>query len=409
MKKFSSLVLVFLGIISIFLVGCSNKNKFIESETFIPLSNVTYPSENKEYINVSQDFVKSVNSTYFEIVEDIVEENDNFVFSPTSLYIALSMLAEGSVDETYNELIEFLEVDDLEELKKLNKSIYENNYYNNDGGKLKIANSLWTRHGLEVGKEYIESLQTNYYGEVYNVDFANEIDQENIRKWINDKTDNFLNINKDNYKISSDLSALLINTLYFNNKWAEEFKKSHTYEDVFYSNEETNAKYMVHTVDSMYKKTEEYLAVSDYFKNGNRIVYLLPNEGKNVYDYLKEDVTTYEGFIGCEATINVPKFKYQKAYELNKVLQNVGVVSVFGGGLDKINSGLSLSRIKQDVGIELSEEGVKAAAVTSGEMVESAGPEEFITVKLNRPFIYYILDSQNTILFVGIINKPEFE
>ena len=408
MKKFSSFILLFIGIVSLFLVGCSEE-KYKESATFVPLSKVTYPSSEKEYLNVSKDLVKSVNNTYFKLAKDIVKEGENFIYSPTSLYIALSMLLEGSVDNTYSELIEFLEVEDLDELRSLNKSIYENNYYDNNGGKLKIANSLWTRHGLEVGKEYIESLQTNYYGEVFNVDFANEIDQENIRKWINNNTDNFLNINKDNYKISKELSALLINTLYFNNKWAEEFKKSSTYDDVFYSSEEIGAKYMVHTVDSMYKKTEDYLAVSDYFKNGNRIVYLLPNEGKNVYDYLTIDVTSYEGFVGCEATINVPKFKYQKAYNLNEVLKGAGIVSVFGGGLDKINSGLSLSNIKQDVGIELSEEGVKAAAVTSGEMVESEGPEEFITVKLNRPFIYYILDSQNTILFVGVINSPKFE
>jgi len=408
MKKFSCFILVFVTLLSLILTGCNSK-EYQESDTFVPLSNVVYPSKEKEYVTISQELVKAVNETYFEIADELVERNDNFVFSPTSLYIALSMLAEGSVNETYEELIKFLNIDNLEDLRALNKSIYENNYYDNKNGKLKIANSLWTRHGLSVGKEYIETLENNYYGEVYNVDFANLVDQENIRKWINNNTDNFLNLNEENYKIDPGLSALLINTLYFNNKWYEEFKEKNTYDDVFYNGEEINAKYMIHTIDSMYKRTSDYLAVMDYFKNGNRIVYLLPNEDKNVYDYLKEDVTTYDGFKGCQATINVPKFKYQKMYSLNDLLKNNGVVSVFGGGLDKINPGLALSNLKQDVGIELSEEGVKAAAVTSGEMVESAGPEEFVTIKLNRPFIYYILDSQNTILFVGVINKPEYK
>ena len=408
MKKFSCFIIVFITLLSLILTGCNN-NEYQESNTFLPLSNVVYPSKEKENVRISQDLVKAVNEMYFEIAEDLVVEKENFIFSPTSLYIALSMLTEGSVNETYEELMDFLNINSLEDLRTLNKGIYENNYYENKDGKLKLANSLWTRHGLNVGKEYIETLETSYYGEVYNVDFANSIDQENIRKWINKNTDNFLNINEDNYKIDSNLSALLINTLYFNNKWQDEFKEKNTYEDYFYNPNEELVKYMVHTIDSMYKRTNEYLAVSDYFKNGNRIVYVLPNEGINVYDLLEEDVTTYDGFNSCQATINVPKFKYQKAYNLNNILQDHGVNGVFGGGLDKINQSLYLSYIEQDVGIELSEEGVKAAAITSGGMCESAGPEEFINVKLNRPFIYYILDNQNVILFVGVINKPQFE
>lgn len=105
--------------------------------------------------------------------------------------------------------------------------------------------------------------------------------------------------------------------------------------------------------------------------------------------------------------ITVPKFKYITKFDLNNTLESVGVKSIFKGGLDNIELGLRVSKIKQVAGIELSEEGVKAAAVTSIDGPTSVEPiDKKVNIKLNRPFIYYILDSNNTILFSGVMNNP---
>lgn len=58
--------------------------------------------------------------------------------------------------------------------------------------------------------------------------------------------------------------------------------------------------------------------------------------------------------------------------------------------------------------IETNEEGTEAAAATIVDVgVTSAGPNDPITIDVNRPFIYVIREtSTNSILFMGRVTDP---
>ena len=405
-KYISGLIVCLLVLIASMLAGCKSK-EYIDSETFEKLSNVTYPnvSEEKTYVNSQQ--TRLINDSYFKIVDNIYKEKENMIYSPASLYMALSLLSEGSTGASYNELVDYLGVNNLEELRKLNKDLYENNYYKNKNGEGKIANSIWVKNGSNINLDYVKRLEESYYAESFKADFSNENDKDNIIRWINNNTNDFLKLTKDNYTIDSSISLLLLNTIYFNNKWSEPFDKSLTRKDTFYSyKNDVEVYFMKHSVESVYASSDDYEMVYDYFHNGNKICYLLPSEGKNVKDYLNVNFMEqkWERVI---LNITVPKFKYITKFDLNNTLESVGVKSIFKGGLDNIELGLRVSKIKQVAGIELSEEGVKAAAVTSIDGPTSVEPiDKKVNIKLNRPFIYYILDSNNTILFSGVMNNP---
>lgn len=405
-KNISGLIVCLLVLIAIMLAGCKSK-EYIDSETFEKLSNVTYPnvSEEKTYVNSQQTLL--INDSYFKIVDNIYKEKENMIYSPASLYMALSLLSEGSTGDSYNELVDYLGVNNLEELRKLNKDLYENNYYKNKNGEGKIANSIWVKNESNINLDYVKRLEESYYAESFKANFSNENDKDNIIRWINNNTNDFLKLTKDNYTIDSSISLLLLNTIYFNNKWSEPFDKSLTRKDTFYSyKNDVEVYFMKHSVKSVYASSDDYEMVYDYFHNGNKICYLLPSEGKNVKDYLNVNFMEqkWERVI---LNITVPKFKYITKFDLNNTLESVGVKSIFKGGLDNIELGLRVSKIKQVAGIELSEEGVKAAAVTSIDGPTSVEPiDKKVNIKLNRPFIYYILDSNNTILFSGVMNNP---
>ena len=405
-KNISGLIVCLLVLIASMLAGCKSK-EYIDSETFEKLSNVTYPnvSEEKTYVNSQQ--TRLINDSYFKIVDNIYKEKENMIYSPASLYMALSLLSEGSTGASYNELVDYLEVNNLEELRKLNKDLYENNYYKNKNGEGKIANSIWVKNGSNINLDYVKRLEESYYAESFKADFSNENDKDNIIRWINNNTNDFLKLTKDNYTIDSSISLLLLNTIYCNNKWSEPFDESLTRKDTFYSyKNDVEVYFMKHSVESVYASSDDYEMVYDYFHNGNKICYLLPSEGKNVKDYLNVNFMEqkWERVI---LNITVPKFKYITKFDLNNTLESVGVKSIFKGGLDNIELGLRVSKIKQVAGIELSEEGVKAAAVTSIDGPTSVEPiDKKVNIKLNRPFIYYILDSNNTILFSGVMNNP---
>lgn len=396
MKKLIIFVLlIFLCVVS----GCSN-NSYNKTSSFKELSKVVYPNNEKENAELSIDYVKKVNDTYFKIVNHIYDENVNFVYSPVSLYMTLSMLSEGATGDSYDELARFLNIDSLEESRMVNKKLFKNNYYKNKEGMTRIANSLWIKNDYLVNDEYIKTLEKDYYSETFNIDFTSREDQENVRKWINKNTNNFLGLNKDNYPIDSKLVSMIINTLYFNNKWEDEFKKTNNYYDKFNNNREVE--YMTHSVNSSYYEGDGFKACYDYFKNENKVLYILPNEGEKVSDYLTLDFTNLK-MSYSNISLHVPKFDYQSNFPLLEALDKLNVKSIKYGGLGKINTGMVISDIHQTARIKFSEEGVEAAAVTRADSCKSVAEQRMFI--LNRPFVYYILDSNNVILFAGVVNN----
>ena len=150
--------------------------------------------------------------------------------------------------------------------------------------------------------------------------------------------------------------------------------------------------------------------------NNNCIKFIFPKETSSVTECLNKDyigkILNYEDGVNVELTLSIPKFKTNSSYMLNDMLSNLGLGSMFndGANFSKISDKeLLVSFVKQDAGIILNEEGVKAAAVTGIGMVESAAPGEHITIVLNRPFIYVITDSHNVPLFVGVVNNPVYQ
>lgn len=395
MKKIFSFL--FILMVSFLFCGCGN-NEEEDLKQNVKKEKVNY--------SLSKEDTNKVNESYFKLVKEIYSEGENLIFSPTSLYVALSMLSEGAVDSSSLELLKYLGVNSLDELREINKIIVNNNDYNNDKGIVRLGNSFWFDNSqTKFNKEYVDILNEYYLAEEYSVNLKDVNDIEKIVKWINDKTNDFLNIKKEDFW-SEDAAAYLINTIYFNNPWETEFNKDNSYSDTFYGASEKEATFMRHTISSTYYKGEGYISFYDYFENGNKICYVLPDEGENVSDYI--DVNPFINQYKI-ATINlsVPKFKYQQKYKLVDALKNVGVSEVFSGGLDKMGEILYVSDITQIAGIEFSEKGVEAAAVTTVEIVvESSGTLGlYLDIKLNRPFIYYIVDSNDTILFSGVINN----
>lgn len=396
MKKVLSFVFVLM--VSFLFCGCGSSEESNENEN-VKKEKVNY--------NLSKEDSNKVNESYFKLVKEIYSEGENLIFSPTSLYIALSMLSEGAVDYSYLELASYLGINSLEELREINKAIVNNNDYNGDNGIVRLGNSFWFDEAkTKFNKEYIDILNEYYLAEEYSVNLKDVNDIEKIVKWINDKTNNFLKVKKEDFwSEEKEVASYLINTIYFNNPWETEFNKDNSYSDTFYGVSEKEATFMRHTISSKWFKGDGYISFYDYFENGNKICYVLPNESENVSDYI--DVNPFNNqYMIATINLSVPKFKYQQKYKLVDALKSLGVNSIFNNGLDKMGESLYVSDITQIAGIDFSEKGVEAAAVTIIDATnESASPGLYLNIKLNRPFIYYIVDSNDTILFSGVINN----
>lgn len=412
MKKFFQFsLLILLGMV---MMSCKKREtielknlQFKDNDNFSTLSQVNYPSLNYEVGSIDNDMIAEINHFSYKLIKKIFTVQDNQLFAPLSLYMALSMLVEGTSSTTSAEL-ENLLGQKREKLTKQLKLIYENNYYSNQNGRVYLANSLWLKKGLKINSEYLNFIKDNFYAQSYEIDFTKRKEKDKIIKWINYYTENVLKLDRNNYQIEENLALLLLNTIYFDNKWLIAYDKEKTVEDTFYldKNNTKMVEYMNHQISTLYKKTSEYVVVMDYFENNNTITYIMPTIP---FDKLcSKDFTSFTNdLVMGEVNLSVPKFDYSKEYNLNEALKSLGVRKIFEkDSLNKIGENLSVNYIKQNVGIKLSESGAKAAAVTSIGIMKSSLVVDPITIKLDRPFLYLIKDANNVLLFVGILNYP---
>lgn len=412
MKKFFQFsLLILLGMV---MMSCKKREtielknlQFKDNDNFSTLSQVNYPSLNYEVGSIDNDMIAEINHFSYKLIKKIFTVQDNQLFAPLSLYMALSMLVEGTSSTTSAEL-ENLLGQKREKLTKQLKLIYENNYYSNQNGRAYLANSLWLKKGLKINSEYLNFIKDNFYAQSYEIDFTKRKEKDKIIKWINYYTENVLKLDRNNYQIEDNLALLLLNTIYFDNKWLIAYDKEKTVEDTFYldKNNTKMVEYMNHQISTLYKKTSEYVVVMDYFENNNTITYIMPTIP---FDKLcSKDFTSFTNdLVMGEVNLSVPKFDYSKEYNLNEALKSLGVRKIFEkDSLNKIGENLSVNYIKQNVGIKLSESGAKVAAVTSIGIMKSSLVVDPITIKLDRPFLYLIKDANNVLLFVGILNYP---
>ena len=411
-KITSTLMLLVILLGSLVLVGCQKSvSKAVGEEALIKVS---YPADdNIRTWGINSDFASNMTAFAASSFIALSDDENNYVYSPMSTYIALSMLYEGSSNNTRSQIADVLGVENDEVLRANIQKAYEYNYFDNDEGITKIANSLWVQNNLNTLDDYTQKLALYYYAEEYKIDFPTQ--KNCIPKWINYYTNDFLNLDETNYPIDDATILALINTIYFNNNWTDEFEKKDNYDDTFFGSDETLITFMKHRVRSQYISFDNYYTVSDSFQNNYNITYIVPDTGVAIIDLLNEDVlSSYRdptNQISVYATISLPKIKYNNSYDLKPMLQSLGMTDAFDE-LDADFTGITpdplyIDVVKQDSGISFSEKGVEAAAVTFFGGCTSAEVEELdeIEVKLDHPFLYVITDGNNLPVFMGIINN----
>ena len=89
-------------------------------------------------------------------------------------------------------------------------------------------------------------------------------------------------------------------------------------------------------------------------------------------------------------------------------MKKIGLEETFVTNFNNIAKEAKVDNVKQLAHLEIDEEGAKGAAVTTVELVGSAGYiEEIVDIDVNRPFIVTINNPKtHEVLFIGLINDP---
>ena len=122
-------------------------------------------------------------------------EDENILFSPLSIALAMGMMELGAQGSTRKEIRHSMGYEGLkggEEFSFLrdfsNMASAEENQY-----VMKLANSLFVQNGFHVNEEFLQMLKMYFNAEVNHVDFSQNVAVANsINKWVENYTNSLL-------------------------------------------------------------------------------------------------------------------------------------------------------------------------------------------------------------------------
>ncbi len=350
-----------------------------------------------------------------------VSNAENKIWSPVNAYIGLAMTTELTTGQTRQQVLDALGAEDTDTLRKQVSAVWESVYQDDSHEISVLANSLWLEKGLEYNQDAMDSLAYHYYASVYQGDLGSEKINKDIAAWLNNHTGNFLKDSTKNISLSPETIMSLYSTLYFQAKWSDEFNEGNNTDGVFHGPDgDIQAEYMNKKLKQMdYYWGETFSAVNLYLKNGSRMWFILPDEGRSINDVLNDGTymdmvlsNNYDNSKYMKVNLSVPKFDVASTLDLSTGLKNMGVTDIFTENVAEFTNltsdlPLYLTGANQSARVQIDEEGVKAAVYIELPAAGSAAPpEEIIDFVLDRPFLF-VITSDNIPLFAGCVNHPE--
>ena len=364
------------------------------------------------------------NKLGLELLSIVPANGDGNTFiSPTSLFMALSMIYNGADGVTKAEIAKVLQNEgmDVAELNKANASLMSILDRDSKNIQLNIANSIWLNKKFHFQTDFARNNRDYFQAKIKEIDINDGQSPKMINNWVKKSTKDKIEKIVDS-PLDANLVAILINAIYFKGNWKDEFDKQQTEERTFYLADGTTKEVPLMTLTRKwaYMENENFQAVSLPYGDGKMSMKVfLPKENSNLVEF-KQMLTNdnwqkwSSKFREKEGKVMLPKFQLDYEVLLNEPLKRLGMTTAFDKGANftkmiKENDPIWISKVKQKTFIDVNERGTEAAGATSVEMVtESATMDQPFHMEVNRPFFIVITDDDTgMILFMGSISNPQ--
>ena len=318
------------------------------------------------------------------------------VYSPLSIAYIMSLLHLGSSGNTEAQITKLMTVinttNDLMTCLKI----------------FKLANVIMVNKDLPIEPEYLQMAQQ--LALVSSEDFSNcSAIVNKANSFIEKNTNNLIKDILKEDMISPDTAMILVNIIYFKEKWELPFKQCDTRKEKFNSMIElemmTNTKYYPYHEDDHIQLVE-----LSYVGNKYCMGFILPKNRLTVDNCI--------GYIGKDFSrakmrfveVHIPKFTQRKKIDLIPLMKKMGVTDIFSSKdacLDKMisaNLNTYVSTMIHEAVVIVDEDGTEAAATTMAvcTMESCCMTPNAVVFNANRSFVYYIKHyPTNTLLFVG--------
>jgi len=286
----------------------------------------------------------------FDFYQAVRTQEGNLFYSPYSISLALAMTYAGARGGTANQMAETLNFTpppdrlhpafnaldlDLARRPEQAAEVGEAQCF-----QLHIVNSIWGQRGHPFLPEFLDLLAVNYGAGLRLVDFvsASENARLEINDWVDQQTKGkIMNLIPPDV-INAATRLVLVNAIYFKAAWIFPFEEALTHDDAFIllDGNQVNVPMMRFPMPASlyYTRGDGYQALALPYKgNMAEMFILLPDEGR--FEEFEASLTAERfdeilaGMQSESVVLTMPKFSFDSAYNLNRLLADLGMPDAF--------------------------------------------------------------------------------
>ncbi|EAR85713.2 proteinase inhibitor I4 serpin (macronuclear) [Tetrahymena thermophila SB210] len=351
-----------------------------------------------------------------------IGNESNFFFSPSSIYLALSMVAAGSGGQTLKEFQNVLSFKNIGEICYHINSLSSQFEHSSQEFSILNANKIYASVS-NLTQMYKEFISLYFKSGFQQVSFK---DPEALRAYINEQVSDQT---KGNVKellqsgfLNQNTNMILVNALYLKAQWLYQFDAQYTQNMKFYldpSNLEITVltKMMMKTEIYNYIKFNGFQYIQIPYKNKEFVmeVFLPDLSLKQLEQSLTLEIMQ-EALKKSQKTkikLRFPKFKINgKSENIVNVLQQIGLSQAFLPIADFKSISeceeLYIKDLFHSATIQVDEIGTEAAASTAIIISQLSKVKEPPQVICDRPFLFTITHiPSKTIIFLGKLVNPQ--
>jgi serpin B len=348
-----------------------------------------------------------------------VENVDNFIVSPVSAAMSMTMLANACEGKSQEEILNAFgySAGEISELNSIvGRLCKELPNVASSLSTLNFANSIWINNSFKCSQGYIDDMLNLFNAKIGVAEIRTESGE--INDWISQATNGAI---ENMYKSGGSESVLMINSLYFEAPWNKAFDKGKTSKKEFHNIDGTASKVdmMRGEQDVYYYEDSDLKAISIYYsKSALSYTIIMPQKAENFSDIvpsLDADKLAYifEQRSRATATVVMPKVNIQSDVDLNEAYQKMGIITAYNPeNYDFAPIGASklcVTAAKQKSSLNVSEEKTVVASTTysSVGMYTANLVKDLGEVVIDRPYIFIIngISGNYGLIAMGQVSK----
>lgn len=361
-----------------------------------------------------------------KLYQKLGEEPGNLFFSPISIQSALAMTAEGARGNTQKQMLEVLSLRDLAPFVQTMAQLTDPAAPADENAQpltLSIVNGLFPQRTYPLREEFTRLIEERYRAQVSEKDYTQPAQaRADINMWVEKLTGGLIKDLIPDGVLTPDTRLVLANAIYFKAAWAEQFSEHATQKAPFFvkPDKQVEVPMMQQTERFGHAESDGYHVVSLAYSGGTAsMVLVVPKEKDGLAKVEKALDAKRLGEQMDKAQsrkirLSMPRFKMTHSVGLGETLKSMGMVDAFTDRADfsgmTTADKLAISAVLHQAVVEVDEKGTEAAAATAvvvGVMSAPIEEEPPLEIKLDRPFMFLIVDRRTgAVLFMGRLVDP---